>query len=500
MLNINHLTITTLKGRVLLKDFSFTLNKGDKIALIGEEGNGKSTLLKIMAGEDISDYVTVEGEVYTRDKVAYLPQHIRKEDEDLDVRTFIEKDETDVRKLYSLLNEIGIDRSILDGRRMKDLSGGERVKAALAGVLYEEPDLLLLDEPSNDIDLQTMIWLEDFISSASQGIIFISHDETLLRNCAEGILHLEQLKRKQEARITYSGEGYDSYFKQRLHWIDRNNQISKKQHSQFRKQLERYRQIFQKVEHQQRTISRGDPHGGQLLKKKMHSLKSQGRKLDEKEKDLTRKYEPEEAIAIRFEDVKMPASKMILDLHLDELRIDDLPLSENIDLYMEGRDRICIIGENGAGKTTLLKKIYEELKDRDDITLGYMPQDYREVLDYEKTPIDILYEACRDKTRARNMLGSLKFTTEEMTHPVSELSEGQKCKVLLAQMILRRCDVLLLDEPSRNLSPLSNPELRRILQEFKGAILSISHDRLFIDEVSTKIYELKKDGLKLIDG
>ena len=500
MLNINHLTITTLKGRVLLKDFSFTLNKGDKIALIGEEGNGKSTLLKIMAGEDVSDYVTVEGEIYTRDKVAYLPQHINREDEDLDVRTFIEKDETDVRKLYSLLNEIGIDRSILDGRRMKDLSGGERVKAALARVLYEEPDLLLLDEPSNDIDLQTMIWLEDFINCASQGIIFISHDETLLRNCAEGILHLEQLKRKQEARISYSGEGYDSYFKQRLHWIDRNNQISKKQHSQFRKQLERYRQIFQKVEHQQRTISRGDPHGGQLLKKKMHSLKSQGRKLDEKEKDLTRKYEPEEAIAIRFEDVKMPASKMILDLHLDELKIDDLLLSENIDLYMEGKDRICIIGENGTGKTTLLKKIYEELKDREDITLGYMPQDYREVLDYRKTPIDILYEACRDKTGARNMLGSLRFTTEEMTHPVSELSEGQKCKVLLAQLILRKCDVLLLDEPSRNLSPLSNPELRRILQEFKGAILSVSHDRLFIDEVSTRIYELKKDGLKLIDG
>ena len=87
-----------------------------------------------------------------------------------------------------------------------------------------------------------------------------------------------------------------------------------------------------------------------------------------------------------------------------------------------------------------------------------------------------------------------------MTHPIGELSEGQKCKVLLAQLILRKCDVLLLDEPSRNLSPLSNPELRRILQEFKGAILSISHDRLFIDEVSTKIYELTKDGLKLIDG
>ena len=500
MLNINHLTVTTLKGRVLLKDFSFTLNKGDKIALIGEEGNGKSTLLKIMAGEDVSDYVTVEGEIYTKDRVAYLPQHIKEEDEDLDVRTFIERDETDIRKLYSLLNEIGIDRSILDGRKMKDLSGGERVKASLVRVLYEEPDLLLLDEPSNDIDLQTVIWLEDFISSASQGIIFISHDETLLRNCAEGILHLEQLKRKQEARISYSGESYDSYFQTRLHWIDRTNQISRKQHSQFRKQMERYRQIFQKVEHQQKTISRGDPHGGQMLKKKMHSLKSQGRKLDEKEKELTRKYEPEEAIDIRFEEVKMPASKIILDLRLDELKVDDMILSQNITLHAEGKDRICIIGANGAGKTTLLKKIYEGLKDRKDITLGYMPQDYQEVLDYHKTPIEILYEACNDKTKARNMLGSLKFTTEEMTHPIEELSEGQKCKILLAQLILRRCDVLLLDEPSRNLSPLSNPELRKILQEFKGAIISVSHDRLFIDEVSTKIYELKKDGLKLIDG
>ena len=500
MLIIENINIVTSKGRVLLKDFSFTLNAGEKIALIGEEGNGKSTLLKVIAGIDVSDHVSVEGRVYTKDRIAYLPQQIDREDEEKDVLSFICRDQIDHRRLYRLLAELNISRDLLEDRKIKELSGGERVRAALARILYDDPDILLLDEPTNDIDLPTMIWLEEFIRSSSKAMIFVSHDETLIRNCAEGILHLEQLKRKSEARISYSGEDYDSYRQTRSSWIDRNNRIAVKEKSEFRKQMERYRQIYQKVDHQQKTISRGDPHGGQLLKKKMHSIKAQGRRMEEKEKELTQKYEPEEAIAIRFEDVSLPPGKIILDLTLPELKIKDKILSRNIYLHVEGRDKVCIIGANGSGKTTLLKAIREELKGREDIKVGYMPQDYREVLDYDKSPAEILKDAADDMTKARNMLGSLRFTTEEMEHPIRGLSEGQKCKVLLAKLILERCDVLLLDEPSRNLSPLSNPELRRILQEFKGAILAISHDRLFIEEIASRILELKEDGLHPIDG
>ena len=211
MFVVNDLTISTLKGRVLLKDFSMTLNPDDRIALIGEEGNGKSTLLKILAGIDVSSYVTHSGSIFCDEKTAYLPQKI--EDEWLDETVFgymvreNHYDEIDYEhyshyaELYDALKAVNLDASILDDeRQLRTYSGGEKVRIAMAKLLYGNPDILLLDEPTNDLDLETLIWLESFIRSSSLPMIFISHDESLLENCSNGILHLEQLKRKQEAR------------------------------------------------------------------------------------------------------------------------------------------------------------------------------------------------------------------------------------------------------------------------------------------------------------
>ncbi len=498
MLKIDHLTITTHKGRVLLKDFSYVLRDGVKAALIGEEGNGKSTLLKVIAGEDVSEYVTVEGQVYSDRLAAYFPQKVEEKYLGEDVFSYVSHHEYDYDKAYRIFLRIGADTGLLEERTIGNLSGGERVKVGLARVLYDDPDLLLLDEPTNDLDLKTLIWLEEFLKNCSLTVLFISHDETLLQNCAEEIIHLEQLKRKEESHVSRSGESYEEYMKRRAFNISRNNQIAAEEKRALKKQLERYRQIYQKVEYRQSTITRQDPHGGQLLKKKMKSLKAQGRNLEEKEKQLTRKYEPEEAIDIRFEDVRINPNKVILDVKIQELYNGGRVLAENIELYAEAKDKICIIGENGCGKTTLLKRLLEELRSRDDITLGYMPQDYREVLDHEITPSEYLYRICEDKTASRTLLGSLHFTTEEMEHRISDLSEGQKCKVLLGGLILKRCDVLVLDEPTRNLSPLSGPELRKILREYRGFILSVSHDRNYIDEVADTVYELSGEGLRKI--
>jgi len=497
MLIINHLNITTLKGRALLKDFSFVLNDHEKIALIGEEGNGKSTLLKVIAGIDTGNYVNVEGEIIRKGKISYMPQHIDPAEMEEEVISYLCKEDMDYKKIYHLFSDLHIDSDLLN-RKIKQLSGGEKVRISLAKILYEDADILLLDEPTNDIDLKTLLWLEDYIQSSEKSILFVSHDEQLLKNCAQGLLHLEQLKRKSEAKTHFARQSYDDYISERSHLIQRNNQISRKEHSQFHAQLERYAKIYQKVEQQQRSISRQDPHGGQLLKKKMHSLKAQGRRMEDKERNLTEKIEPEEAIHIYFEDVDLPASKVVLDLHLSELKAGDKLLSRNIDLYMTGGEKACIIGENGTGKTSLLRHIWEEMKDRKDLSVGYMPQNYEEVLDYSQSPIAILQEAGDDRTKAQNILGSLKFSTEEMSHPIKELSQGQICKILLAKLILEKRNVLLMDEPSRNLSPLSNPELRKILIDFKGAVLFVSHDRSLIEEVSDHIYELSEKGLKKI--
>lgn len=501
MLKVNNLTVTTLKGRKIINDFSFVLNDGDKLAVIGEEGNGKSTLLKIMAGIDVSEYVSYTGDIISADRIAYLPQKIDDQYLHQDVLSFItDNEEPDYQRLYELIRLTGLSADLIHDRIVSTLSGGEKVKVSIMRLLYKDPDILLLDEPTNDLDLRTLIWLESFINNTSKTVMFISHDETLLSNCASGILHMEQLKRKQEPVITLRSQSYQEYHENRRHNIARTNQLARKEKAELNKQLEKYRQIYQKVEHRQATISRGDPHGGFLLKKKMHAVKALGRKLEEKQENMTRKYEPEEAINIFFEDVSLNPDKIILDLHLDQLKVEDKVLSENIDLHVRGSDKICIIGENGSGKTTLMKVIKENLAERHDINVGYMSQNYHEIMDYGISPTSYLYDICEDRSRAQSLLGSLKFTSEEMTHAISELSEGQKCKIILAGLILRRCNVLLLDEPTRNLSPLSNPEVRRMLVDYGGCIIAVSHDRLFIDEVCDKVYQLDAAGLTLIDG
>ena len=500
MLKINHLTITTHKGRVLLKDFSFVLNQGDRIALIGEEGNGKSTILKAIAGIDLSAYANVTGDIFCDGRIAYLPQTIQKHLLELYVPYYI-VEEPAYTRLYTLCARIGIDTDLLSMRQMKTLSGGEKVRIGLLKILYEDPDVLLLDEPSNDLDLQTLIWLEEFLKGTDLPVIFVSHDETLLENCADGILHLEQLKRKSEAHLNFQRVSYREYLDRRDAYISRNNMIASKEKAQYRKQLERWRRIYQTVDHQQMTITRQDPHGGQLLKKKMHAVKAQQKNLERKKEELRQTYEPEEAIDIFFDEIRIDPNKVILDLDLPVLKAGEKTVGKDLCLKVLGKDRVCIIGENGAGKTTLIRKIRESLAKRSDIKVGYLPQDYGESLDPKKTPVDFLMKEgkAEERTRVRSCLGALRFTSEEMEHRIEELSEGQKCKILLLKLILDKCDVLLMDEPTRNLSPLSNPRVREILNDFGGAIIAVSHDRKFIEEVANRIYELKDGYLVLLD-
>ena len=497
MLKINDLTITTHKGRVLLKDFSFVLNEGDKIALIGEEGNGKSTILKVLAGIDVSDYVSYTGEITCDGRIGYLPQTIPMEDLQRDTLSYISP-EIDYNRLYGLLNRFRIDRSLLEDRIIGSLSGGEKVRISLLKLLYEDPDIILMDEPTNDLDLLTLIWLEHFINELKVPMIFVSHDEVLLEACANGILHLEQLKKKTESVITYAGNSYEEYAKRRQANIERVNMIARKEKSQYEKQLAKWRKIYQKVDYQQKTVSRQDPHKGMMLKRKMHAVISQGKQLDSKKENLTKKYEPEEAIDIFYENVDINPNKVILDLHLDELKIDNRLLSQNINLKVFGSDKICIIGENGCGKSTLIKRIHGILRERNDITLGYIPQDYQDVMEMELTPVEYLWDGYDHELRSRiqSCLGALKFTPEEMTHKMTDLSEGQKCKILIIKTILEKVDVLLLDEPTRNLSALSNPVFRSILDHFEGCIIAVSHDRRFISEVADKVYEMNGNGLK----
>ena len=219
---------------------------------------------------------------------------------------------------------------------------------------------------------------------------------------------------------------------------------------------------------------------------------------------MTQMPEQEEAIFFKLGDKNayIPTGKTVIEYELSKLMTPEGEriLAEGIYLKIKGSEKICIIGANGAGKTTLLKKIAEELMNRNDIKAEYMPQNYEDLLELSVTPVDYLDKTGdkEERTRIRTYLGSLKYTPDEMEHPIRELSGGQKAKVLLLRMSLSGANVLILDEPTRNFSPLSGPVIRKMLREFPGAVISISHDRKYIEEVCDKIYQLNPNGLQLI--
>ncbi len=512
MLQIRHLTIRHKKDyRVLLEDFNLCVNPGDKCALIGEEGNGKSTLLKLIYAPDMAAaYAEYEGEIQrSGERFGYLPQELPEAQRQRTIYEYLTAADRfydkDPRELAQLCAKIGFSLERLYSEEpLGILSGGEKIKVQLIRLLVEEPTMLLLDEPSNDLDLETLEWLEGFIQDCPIPVLYISHDETLLERTANRIIHIEQLRRKTAPRCTVAYADYRSYIAGRLRQFEKQAQEAGNERRAYDRQQEKFRRIQQKVEHQQNAVSRQDPHTAALLKKTMHRVKAYEARFEKEFENMTEMPEYEEAMFTRFgNQASIPNGKVVLDFTLDALCVpaafgtQECPvLARGIRLFIQGARHVCITGRNGCGKTTLMRILADGLLQRTDIKAAYMPQNYEELLPLEQTPVEFLSDGSRQSiSMMRTYLGSMKFTANEMTHPMRELSGGQKAKIMLLYLDTSGCDVLLLDEPSRNFSPLSNPVIRRMLAGYRGAIISVSHDRKYIAEVCDQIYELTADGL-----
>lgn len=360
MYQVKDLTITHKKDlTTLVEGLSLALAPGDRAAIIGEEGNGKSTVLKLLYDPALVEpYAEWTGEIVDKGlRRGYLAQELSPEELARPVWEFCQGssvfDGADPGALDRAARQVGLSPELFwDGRPMSTLSGGERVKLRLALLLLDGPDLLLLDEPSNDLDLRTLDWLEEFLLGCEVPVLYISHDERLLERTANVVVHLERLRRRTLPRCTVARVGYERYVEERAARFARQERNAAQERRAYEAKMERYRQIRDKVDHRQATITRQDPHGGRMLKKKMHAVQSLGRRFEREREDMTAMPEWEEAILAAFDEGKsaFPAGKTALRLDLPELRAGERVLSRNIRLWVTGPEKIGIVGAQRGGQ------------------------------------------------------------------------------------------------------------------------------------------------------
>ncbi|MFW5412688.1 ATP-binding cassette domain-containing protein [Aerococcus urinaeequi] len=508
MLLITHLTMTQASTLfTVIDDLSFVVNPGDKVAIIGEEGNGKSSILKYIVGdESIQSYLEITGQMANHfTKLAYLPQAMANEDlaKSLENYFFRVRDYADVdyQLLYQLGNQLDFDVDrIYDQQLVGDLSGGERIKLQLIDLLMDEPDLLLMDEPSNDLDVETSLWLEKFIQQSDLAMIYISHDELLLKRTASHILHVERLTNKSAARSTFVKDSYENYLTHRDQEMSNQENLANKQREEDQKRMAKFNHVHDSVDHQLNNTK--DSTAGRLLAKKMKAVQSMDKRFERERAKFVDHPIKEAPIHIEFSNVN-PLGKSQVVVHLDDgqVTINDRILADNLQLTAKGQDKIGIIGPNGIGKTTFLRQLWHDLKDAKGFQVGYMPQQYSEEIPDDQTPIEFMTTTGdkEERTQIMTYLGSLRFLPEEMDQPIAYLSGGQKGKLILASLDLKGYNVLLLDEPTRNFSASSQQEIRTVFNDYPGAIITVSHDRQFLKSVCDTVYELSSDGFKIVD-
>ena len=505
----------------VLRDASLVLQEGQRMGLVGVNGCGKSTLMKIIAGIESSDggAITMQKGL----KLGYLAQQ-GVVDENKTVLEELEsvfepvvKMEEQLRALENQMAECGSDETMLrrlgsqydqltrdferangygwkstvqgvlaglgfrkeqQGQLAKLLSGGERTRLCLGRMLLTEPDLLLLDEPTNHLDLKSIAWLEEYLRTYKGAVLLVSHDRYFMDHVCDRMCEL----------LLGTTECYDGNYTQYIE-----------------QRTERFEIRMKAWELQQREIARQEAiiaRYRQFNREKSIRLAESREKRLEKMERLER---PQDESAIRFRfDVRRRTGDDVLMVEELTKGYDSRTLFEHVKMHVRAGDRIALIGDNGVGKSTLIKCLIGEEKPDcgtvrygAGVDVGYYDQ-HQAHLHENKTVLDEVWDDFRrlDQTEVRGALGLFLFTGDDVLMPISTLSGGEKGRVALTKLMLRKDNVLLLDEPTNHLDMDSREVLEGALEGFPGTIIAISHDRYFINRFAEKVCVLEPDGLK----
>ncbi len=521
----------------ILKNITFSVNTGDRVGLIGPNGCGKTTLLRLLTGEEQpqAGHITLTpsnlrlgylAQGFDPDPALSLGQLIHQtigdpaqlevelahqasalanepEREDLQIvydQTLTRLSHSNIGQFQSILAGLGLD--VIDAAQVvATLSGGQKTRLALALVLLSDPQLLLLDEPTNHLDIEMLEWLENWLNGFPGGVLIVSHDRTFLDRTVTRILDLEP--HTQTIR-EYAGD-YSDYLAQYLnerekHWAVYKDQVYETR--RIKQDIARTREQSMSVE---RATTPGNPGARRRAKKVMRKAKSREKKLerymasDERAERPTRSWQ----MKLDFDDSAHLGRDV---LTLKDLAVGysaDAPLLWALNLQVQVGQRIVLTGPNGAGKSTFLRTIVGQIRPLSghfrlggSVKLGYMAQE-QELLDPDSTALETIRQAAPlNQTEARSFLHYFLFSGDDPLRPIAQLSYGERARLSLALLVAQGCNFLLLDEPINHLDIPSRSQFEQALTQFDGTILAVVHDRYFIEGLATNLWRVKGKGLE----
>ncbi len=520
MLNVHNLSVSFM-GTDLFSGITFKLNKGDRIGLIGKNGAGKSTLLKVISKDIESsggtmafdkdvrmgflrqdiDFVqgrTILEEAYQAfEEIKEIEKKLDEINNQLNTRTDYEsesytqliQDLTDYQERYELLggyNYQGDTEKILQGlgfqredfdKLTDTFSGGWRMRIELAKLLLQNNDILLLDEPTNHLDIESIIWLENFLKNYAGAIVLVSHDKMFLDNVTNRTIEISL------------GQIYD-YKKPYSQFLELRAEIKEKQLQTQKNQQKEIEQTEKLIEKFRAKASKAAM--AQSLIKKLEKVE----RIEVDQDDSA-------VMNVRFAISKEPGKIIIEAENLSKNYVDKKVL-ENVDLLIERNSKIAFVGQNGQGKSTLAKIMVNEipfdghLKLGHNVEVGYFAQNQSEHLPPEKTVLQIMEDAATDtnRMRVRDMLGAFLFGGDAVDKKAKVLSGGERNRLALCKLLLQPFNVLIMDEPTNHLDIASKNVLKEALKNFNGTLILVSHDREFLQGLTTTVYGFKDREIK----